>query len=109
MPFAEITTAGSDVDIFEVPWDKIFKIKGFYIKNGSASDATVTIKDSYTYNLGNSSGSSGFRVLIKTVVPANSELDLSRLVGEEIIGKLQINTDQQPLYVYVGVEEKGGV
>jgi len=94
--------------VLTVPQDKIFKIKGFYIRNGSASDATVTILDSYTYNLGSSSGSSGSRTLLKTVITANSELNLSRLEGEEIIGTLQVNTDQQPLYVYVGIEEKGG-
>jgi len=108
MAFAEITQTGTDVQVLEVPWDKIFEINGFYIYNGAASAATVEIKDTYTYNLGSSSETTGSRTILKTVIPANSEVNLTRLIGEEIIGTLVINTDQQPLYVYVGIKEKGG-
>ena len=108
MPFKEITSTGTDVTVLEVPADKIYRIKGIYVYNAAGSNATVEIKDNYTYSLGSSSGSSGSRTLIKTVVDTGSKEDLTKLVGEEIIGELVVNTDQQPIYVYVGIEEKGG-
>ena len=108
MPFKEITSTGTDVTVLEVPADKIYRIKGIYVYNAAGSNATVEIKDNYTYSLGSSSGSSGSRTLIKTVVGAGTKEDLTKLIGEEIIGTLAVNTDQQPIYVYVGVEEKGG-
>jgi len=108
MAYKEVTSTGTDVTIFETPQDKIYKIKGLVITNGSGSAATVEIKDKYTYNLGSSSGSDGSRTLIKVTVDANSERDLTELRGEEIIGTLAVNTDQQPIYVYVGLEEKEG-
>ena len=107
MPFADITTTGSDVEVFSVPFDKIYKIKGLYIKNKSSSDATVRILDKYTYNLGTSAGTEGSRTLIELKISANAEENLSRLEGEEIIGGLYVNSDQE-VYVYVGIEEKSG-
>ena len=109
MPFVEVTVAGSDVEILEVPKDKIFKIKGVYVRNDSASDAQVVLKDTYTYNAGDSKGTAGERELIRVSVSAGSEEDLTRLVGEEVIGTLVVNTTQTPIYVYVGIEEKMGV
>ena len=108
MAFKEITSTGTDITVLEVPADKIYRIKGIYVYNAAGSDAIVEIKDKYTYNLGSSSGSSGSRTLIKTVIGAGTKEDLTKLIGEEIIGELVVNTDQQPIYVYVGIEEKGG-
>ena len=108
MAYAKVTQTGTDVTIIEVPWDKIMEIDGVYIFNASSSVATIVLKDKYKYSLGDSAGNDGERVIIETRVQANSGLNLTKLQGEEIIGTLVVNSDQQPIDVYVGVKEKGG-
>lgn len=111
MPGFNVTTTESDVKLIDVPWDKVYVIKSVIISNRGEGTATVRLKDVYTYSLGPSSGTSGSRDLLVLDLPvlpigAGSAVVINNIEGEEVIGELDINTDQ-PVYVYVDIVERG--
>lgn len=102
MVFKEITQTGTDVTILTVPNNKILKITGLIIHNASANSATITLKDTYTYP----DGTQASRTILKIGIATEAIQSYDEIKGEEIFGTLTINTDQQPIRIYVGVEEK---
>ncbi len=106
MPGFNVTTTESDVKLIDVPWDKVYVIKSVIISNRGEGTATVRLKDVYTYSLGPSSGTSGSRDLLVLPIGAGSAVVINNIEGEEVIGELDINTDQ-PVYVYVDIVERG--
>lgn len=103
MPTKEITTTGSEVDFFKVPYGKIYKVKKLYIINNSGADANVTITDNYTY----ADGSSGSKVVWKGKVSTTEPVDISDY-GEELFGQIKVLTDQQPIIIHMDITEYTG-
>ena len=102
MVYKDVTSTSAWVDIVTAGDRDVGRIREIIIENASGADAVVQLRDEYI-PYGSSSASHN-TILERTVTNAEKVFEIRGLKGLKFIGKLQIQTDQQPLKVTVGIE-----